>query len=114
MEKEPWCFQNYDIVILTEASHETIIAVNNYCHKRGKKFISADCYGVFGRVFNDFGKGFEVLDKNGEELQDCMIKTISCEEEGVVVLLDNAKHKFEDGDEVLFTGVEGMTLKEGM
>lgn len=98
---------------MTEATHETAIAVNEYCHKRGKKFICADVYGVFGRVFNDFGPKFEVLDKNGEELQDCMIKTISCEEEGVVVLLDNAKHKFEDGDEVLFTGIEGMNLIEG-
>jgi hypothetical protein len=53
-----------------------------------------------------------VLDKNGEELIDCMIKSISNEEHGLVELLPNAKHKFEDGDEVLFTKVEGMELKE--
>lgn len=28
-------------------------------------------------------------------------------------LLQNQKHKFEDGDEVLFQGIEGMKLKEG-
>jgi hypothetical protein len=27
--------------------------------------------------------------------------------------LPNAKHKFEDGDEVLFSAVEGMELLEG-
>ena len=42
-----------------------------------------------------------------------MIKSISNEEKALVELLKNAKHKFEDGDEVLFTSVEGMNLKEG-
>ena len=42
-----------------------------------------------------------------------MIKSISNEEKALVELLQNAKHKFEDGDEVLFTSVEGMDLKEG-
>jgi len=56
------------VVILTESSYSTAKLLSEYCHKRGKKFIFADCYGVFGRVFNDFGVAFEVLDKNGEDL----------------------------------------------
>jgi ubiquitin-activating enzyme E1 len=60
---------------------------------------------VFGRVFNDFGDKFEVLDKNGEELSDVMIKHISNEEKGIIELLQNNKHKLEDGDEILITGV---------
>jgi len=51
-----------DIVILTEATNEEIIVINDYCRKRGKKLIVADAYGVFTRVFNDFGDKFEVLD----------------------------------------------------
>jgi hypothetical protein len=42
-------------VILTEASFETSIAVDNFCRKNKKKFISTDIHGVFGRIFNDFG-----------------------------------------------------------
>jgi hypothetical protein len=42
-----------------------------------------------------------------------MIKNISCAEEGLVELLQNAKHKFEDGDEVLFNGISGMELGDG-
>lgn len=53
--------------------------MNEYCRKHSKKFITADAYGVFTRVFNDFGDKFEVIDKNGEELKDCMIKSISNE-----------------------------------
>jgi molybdopterin/thiamine biosynthesis adenylyltransferase len=112
-EKEPWNFQGIDVFILTEADYKTVVAVNNYCRAKGKKFIYADIKGVFGRVFNDFGEGFEVLDKNGEELQDCMIKSITNEEEAVVTLLDTNKHNLEDGDEIMFTNVEGMKLKEG-
>jgi len=37
-----------------------------------------------------------------------MISNISNEEKGIVKLLEGLKHNFEDGDEVTFTGVEGM------
>ena len=46
-----------------------------------------------------------------------MIKSITSvdgnPEESLVELLPNTKHKFEDGDEIIFMGVEGMLLKEG-
>lgn len=113
LEAEPWNFGKMDVVILTEADYATAIAVNNYCRSKGKKFIFTQLAGVFGRVFNDFGDSFEVLDKNGEELLDVIVNSISNEEKGVVELLGNQKHKFEDGDEVTFTGIEGMKLKEG-
>ena len=102
-----------DVIILTEADYATAIAVNEYCRANNKKFILAQLAGVFGRVFNDFGQSFEVMDKNGEELVDTIIKSISNDERGLVELLGNQKHKFEDGDEVLISGVEGMKLKEG-
>ena len=113
LESEPWNLQNYDVVIMTESDHATLKAVDHFCRKRGIKFICSDCHGAFARVFNDFGDQFEILDKNGEELQDVMIQKISNDEEGVVELLQNQMHKFEDGDEVLFQGVEGMKLKDG-
>ena len=99
---------------MTEADYATSQAVNQFCRKRGIKFISADCHGVFSRVFNDFGDTFEVLDKNGEALQDVIVQQISSDKEGVVELLQNQKHIFEDGDEILFQGVEGMKHKGGM
>ena len=87
LENEPWNLQHFDVVIMTETDHATLNAVDQFCRKRGAKFIAADCCGVFSRVFNDFGDQFEVLDKNGEELQDVMIQKISNEEAGVVELL---------------------------
>jgi len=42
-----------------------------------------------------------------------MIKSfVQTEDSTLVELLQNAKHKFEDGDEVLFDGVKGMELVE--
>lgn len=102
-----------DVIVLTEADYATVIAVNNYCRAKGKKFIFTQLNGVFGRVFNDFGEAFEVVDKNGEQLQDVIIRSISNEEHGIVELLGNQKHTFEDGDEVTFIDIEGMKLKEG-
>ena len=74
---------------MTEADHATSKAVDDFCRKRGIKFISSDCYGAFSRVFNDFGDQFEILDKNGEELQEVMIQHISNDAAGVVELLKN-------------------------
>lgn len=48
------------------------------------KLIVANVDGVFARVLNDFGKEFTILDKDGEELPDVVIKSISSEEQGKV------------------------------
>lgn len=113
LEAEPWNFHTMDVIVLTDSDYATAIAVNNYCHAKGKKFIFTQLAGVFGRVFNDFGENFEVLDKNGETLQDVIIRSITNEEQGIVELLGNQKHTFEDGDECTFVGVDGMKLNEG-
>jgi hypothetical protein len=66
--------------VLTEATEEEIVLINEFCRSATppKKLIVGDAYGVFTRVMNDFGSSkFEVLDKNGEELQDVMIKSIT-------------------------------------
>ena len=114
LSEEPWNMKVYDVIILTESTVEENTFMDAYCRKHNKKFISADSYGPFGRIFNDFGDKFEVLDKNGEDLQDVMIKHISNEEKGLVELLPTLKHKFEDGDEVLLTEVVGMDLLPGL
>lgn len=113
LEAEPWNFKNLDVIILTEADYKTVSFIDEYCHTKGKKFILANLQGVFGRIFCDFGPSITVVDKNGEQLQDSMLKSISNEEEGLVELLANTKHSYEDGDEVLITEVKGMMLKEG-
>lgn len=98
------------MVILTESDLFTQERVDAFCRKRGIKFMAVDVCGPWARLFNDFGAQFTVLDKNGEESTEVMIKSISNEERGRVVLLPGSKHPFEDGDTVLIESVEGMEL----
>lgn len=99
------------MVILTDSDYETQVFVDNYCRKNKVKFISADCTGPYARLFVDLGEEFDVLDKNGEETPEMMIKKISNEEKGVVTLLTGAKHNLEDNDTIIFNQVKGMKLK---
>lgn len=64
---------------------------------------------MFCRVFNDFGDEFEVIDKDGEELKEMVIKNITNEAQGLVTLETGFRHPFEDGDQVMLDKVEGMT-----
>ena len=67
-------------------------------------------YGPWGRVFNDFGDDFEVIDKNGDDPVEVMIHSISNEEKGKVVLLPGVKHPYEDGDHIVISAIEGMEI----
>lgn len=61
------------------------------------------------RVFNDFGKQFEVIDATGENPLTGMVADVLKDTEGVVTCLDETRHGLEDGDYVSFSEVQGMT-----
>lgn len=102
------------VVILTDMmqfNSEKQKSINNMCRKTKSAFITAYSNGLFGKVFTDFGPEFTVMDKDGEELQEVMIKNIAYDEEKeytVVTLLEGFKHKFEDDDHCAFKEVLGM------
>jgi ubiquitin-activating enzyme E1 len=85
-----------------------LLKLNDYCRKNGSSFISADCYGPYGQIFNDFGDNFEVLDKDGEEPVEVLIDDISIAEKGVVKLVNGHRHPYSDGDTIRIQGVKGM------
>ena len=105
------------MVVLTDLfqfNSEKQKSINNMCRKTKSAFITAYNNGLFGKVFNDFGPEFTVMDKDGEELQEVMIKNIEYNEkkdQTVVTLLEGFKHKFEDNDQVSFKEVLGMKRK---
>uniref|UniRef100_T1IMB6 Ubiquitin-activating enzyme E1 C-terminal domain-containing protein n=1 Tax=Strigamia maritima TaxID=126957 RepID=T1IMB6_STRMM len=107
---------NYDCVILTESNLELQLKINNYCRNhlpRPIRFITADAYGFFCWVFNDFGQQFDTVDENGEEEKELFISFISKSDPGVVTTVDNAPHGYATGDIVEFSHVEGMTSLNG-
>lgn len=70
--------------------------------------MSVDVYGVFGWAFTDFGKNFEIFDKNGEETKEVFLSDISREAEATVTTLEHHMHGLEVGDAIKLTEVEGM------
>ena len=58
------CF--FQVVVCTNTMMKESIVLNEICHKLSIGFIKADIYGAFANVFCDFGKGFHVLDVDGE------------------------------------------------
>lgn len=86
------------------------IAVDAFCRQRGIKFVSADVCGPWCRVFNDFGDAFEVIDKNGDDPVEVMIKNITIAEKSTVTLLPGARHPYEDGEHIVLSEITGMNL----
>ncbi|EGF81957.1 hypothetical protein BATDEDRAFT_19117 [Batrachochytrium dendrobatidis JAM81] len=106
--------RQFQVVVLTESSLETQLAINTITHKHGIKFISANVYGLFAATFNDFGDHFVVVDQTGEEPLTGMIASVGKDSEGVVASLEEQRHGLADGDYVTFTEVQGMTELNGI
>lgn len=101
--------KEHSVVVLTNASLEEQIRINNITHNSGIAFIVADVRGLYAQVFNDFGPNFTVVDVTGEPIKSAMVANISREEKGVVAAQDEVRHGFEDGEVVKFSEVVGMT-----
>jgi len=56
--------------------------------------LTADCYGPYGQIFNDFGDNFEVLDKNGEDTIEVILDEITIGEKAIVKLPKGQRHPF--------------------
>jgi hypothetical protein len=51
--------------------------MNEICRELGIKFIACESRGLSGAVFVDFGKQFEIVDKDGENLEISLITGIT-------------------------------------
>lgn len=100
---------SYKVVVLTQSSLKEKLRINDITHDRGTHFIAADVRGLFGSVFNDFGSRFVCNDPTGESPLSGMIVSVSQDQEGLVMTLDETRHGLEDGDYVTFAEVQGMT-----
>ncbi|GAM34828.1 ubiquitin activating enzyme [Talaromyces pinophilus] len=98
--------KRFQVVVLTNTSLKDQLAVADYCHENGIYVVVADTFGLFGYIFNDFGKNFTVGDATGEDPVGGIVAGI--DETGLVSALDETRHGLEDGDYVTFTEVKGM------
>ena len=47
-------------------SMEDLVEINQSCRELGVKFVLAECYGVIGVVFSDFGRSHSVINSKGQ------------------------------------------------
>jgi len=99
------------VVVLSEASQGELIRVDEICRSRSPAvgFIAADCLGLVGTVFVDYGDSFTCRDRDGEEPKSCIIAGVTQESPGAVHTHHERRHGFQDGDWVTFSEVQGMT-----
>ena len=98
--------KRYQAVVLTLTPLKEQLAIADFCHKNGIYLTITDTFGLFGYVFNDFGKNFTVGDPTGEDPVGGIVADIA--EDGLVSALDESRHGLEDGDFVTFSEVKGM------
>eukprot|EP00362_Geleiidae_sp_MMETSP1317_P000976 CAMPEP_0201281344 /NCGR_PEP_ID=MMETSP1317-20130820/2466_1 /ASSEMBLY_ACC=CAM_ASM_000770 /TAXON_ID=187299 /ORGANISM="Undescribed Undescribed, Strain Undescribed" /LENGTH=87 /DNA_ID=CAMNT_0047590953 /DNA_START=418 /DNA_END=677 /DNA_ORIENTATION=+ len=86
-----------------------MLEFNRFCRANNVKFVCADSWGVAGYVFCDFGEEFIVRDKDGEEVKQSIVVSVTQGNPGVVTVHEDKRHGFTDGDFIKFQEVEGMT-----
>jgi ubiquitin-activating enzyme E1 len=96
----------FKCIVATDITLEEQVKLNNFTHPKEIGFISADIRGLFGQVFVDFGKNFNVIDQTGEEALTGIVSDI--EKDGTVTMLDDNRHGLQDGDFVKFSEIQGM------
>ncbi|XP_043826790.1 ubiquitin-like modifier-activating enzyme 6 [Dromiciops gliroides] len=107
--------KQYQCVVLTEIRLPLQMKINDFCHAQypSIKFISTDVFGIWSRLFCDFGEEFEVLDTSGEEPKEIFISNITQANPGIVTCLENHPHKLETGNFVTFREINGMAALNG-
>lgn len=103
----------HNAVLLTQTALPDLLRFNAFCRTNNIKFLAAECWGLAGFAFADFGDEFMVRDKDGEETRQTVVVNITNDAEGVVTVHEDKRHGFEDGDYVKFSEVEGMVEVNG-
>ncbi|XP_033109531.1 ubiquitin-like modifier-activating enzyme 1 [Anneissia japonica] len=98
----------FQVVVLTTSTLAAQLSIGDFCHSRGIHLIVAETRGLFGQIFCDFGEDFLVVDTNGEPPVSNMLSSVTKDEQGVVMCLDETRHGLESGDYVTFAEVQGM------
>ena len=106
----------FDVVIFTDFhDRKKLIDYNNFCRTREKPigFILGGILGLYGFTFVDFGPGFTVVDKDGEDTRTAIISMITNDNPATVTTHEDKRHGFVDGDVVRFKEVDGMCAING-
>lgn len=91
--------KEHSVVVITDFFDKSkLIEWSNICHKNNVGFITASMLGLYGYAFLDYGEAHRVHDKDGEEVRNTIVASISNDENGLVTSHDDKRHGFQDDD----------------
>jgi ubiquitin-activating enzyme E1 len=104
--------KNFNVIVITEVLERKFLErLNEECRKEKVGFIYSAACGISGWAFVDFGNGHLIRDENGEECKQYIVRNISRDHRGIVLIDDtigSGKLTLSDGDWVVFREVGGM------
>ena len=83
--------------------------VNEHCRQHNIGFILCQTHGPSGYAFVDYGDEFLVTDPDGEDTKSFIVVNATQTNPCIVTVHEDKRHKFQDGDHVKFSEVQGMT-----
>lgn len=104
--------ENYHVVCYTEnlSGFKNIIEANAFCHSKNVGFILCENLGLLGYAFTDFGDKHSITDADGEQCKSFMVVDVTQDEQATVIVHEDKRHTYQEGDHVKFVEVEGMTM----
>ena len=95
--------KGHDVVVVTDNyNEEQLKQLNAYCHANNMGFIYSNSMGLYANCFVDYGEEHKIIDKDGEELKNCLVSFITQAEKGKILLPEGHRHGFNDGEYVTF------------
>ena len=102
----------YDVIIITEImfSSDILFLINEKMREKNKGFIFCANLGLSAFGFSDFGRHFQILDEDGQELSIFYINDISVKENKLIMEIDisNTSKRLKPQTYIKFKDVEGM------
>jgi len=102
--------KNYNVVVYTEnlTNIANLMEVNALCRQHNIGFVLTETLGLLGYAFVDYGENHKIFDHNGEATKSFMIVSVSNEEKATVMVHEDKRHSYEEGDYVSFNEIEGL------
>ena len=109
----------FNIIIMTEICCSNVIRkIESYCYENNKGFIYCGCFGLFGFIFNNFGKKFIIEEPNLNQKRTYYITSIKWKKgennnvfKQLIIEYENTNRDtplLQKGDFITFKEIEGM------
>ena len=102
---------SFDVIVISETNLAQINSITSIIHESPSPpgLIICESWGACGHIFVDFGPNFQIFESSDSKSETLLISNISRSNPGRVMLHNDFRCSFEDGDCIKFREIEGMT-----